>query len=152
MTITIAGIAFDYHDYDARSDVLFLHVGKPSMPAASVLETAEGHTVEYDDDGTVVGLELNGVRAALDSGRDLQLTWPPARRQGGSVAPEWALGFSMGLGGFAGSYAGARLQSRLPETSLRRLLGLIACLVAARYTQVAIQQSSGRAPAHAVST
>jgi uncharacterized membrane protein YfcA len=73
----------------------------------------------------------------------LQLT------HGGSVAPEWALGISMGLGGFAGSYAGARLQSRLPEASLRRLLGLIACVVAARYTQTAIQQSSRQQPAHA---
>ncbi|HMD57563.1 MAG TPA: sulfite exporter TauE/SafE family protein [Solirubrobacteraceae bacterium] len=71
--------------------------------------------------------------------------------QGGSVAPEWILGISMGLGGFAGSYVGARLQSRLPEASLRRLLGLIACLVAARYTQTAIQQSSSRTPTPAVS-
>lgn len=70
---------------------------------------------------------------------------------GGNVAPEWILGISMGLGGFVGSYAGARLQSRLPEASLRRLLGLIACLVAARYTQTAIQQSSGQTPAPAVS-
>jgi uncharacterized membrane protein YfcA len=71
----------------------------------------------------------------------LQLT------HGGSVAPEWALGVTMGVGGFAGSYAGARLQSRLPEASLRRLLGLIACVVAARYTQVAVQ-STPRAPTH----
>ena len=70
--------------------------------------------------------------------------------QGGAIAPEWILGISMGLGGFAGSYAGARLQSRLPEASLRRLLGLVACLVAARYTQTAIQHSS-RTPAPAVS-
>ena len=78
MTVTIAGIAFDHHDYDTRSDVLFLHVGLPS-PAARALETPEGHTVEYDETGAVIGLELNGVRAALDSGRDLQLTWPPTR-------------------------------------------------------------------------
>ncbi len=33
MTITIAGIDFDYQDYDERGDVLFLHVGKPmSLP------------------------------------------------------------------------------------------------------------------------
>ena len=70
--------------------------------------------------------------------------------QGGAIAPEWILGISMGLGGFLGSYAGARLHSRLPEASLRRLLGLIACLVAARYTQTAIQHSS-RTPAPAVS-
>jgi hypothetical protein len=29
MTITIAGIDFDYQDYDQRGDVLFLHVGSP---------------------------------------------------------------------------------------------------------------------------
>jgi hypothetical protein len=50
------------------------------------------------------------------------------------------------------SYAGARPQSRLPETSLRRLLGLIACLLAARYTQTAIQQFSARTPAHVASS
>jgi uncharacterized membrane protein YfcA len=57
------------------------------------------------------------------------------------------LGISIGLGGFVGAYTGARLQSRLPEASLRRLLGLIACLVATRYTQTAIQQPSSRTPA-----
>ena len=67
---------------------------------------------------------------------------------GGNVAPEWGLGLCIGIGGFAGSYLGARLQSRLPEASLRRLLGLIACLTALRYAQSAIQQPSSR-PAHA---
>ena len=54
---------------------------------------------------------------------------------GGAIAPDWALGAFLGAGGFAGSYLGARLQRHLPERSLRRLLGLIACLVAARYIQ-----------------
>jgi uncharacterized membrane protein YfcA len=71
---------------------------------------------------------------------------------GGSVAPEWILGLSMGLGGFLGSYTGARLQRRLPEASLRRLLGLIACLVAVRYTQTATQHSSPDGPSHAASS
>jgi uncharacterized protein len=57
--------------------------------------------------------------------------------QGGAIAPEWVLGAFLGAGGFAGSYCGARLQSRLPERSLRGLLGCIACLVAARYLQLA---------------
>jgi uncharacterized protein len=70
---------------------------------------------------------------------------------GGNVAPEWGLGIAIGLGGFVGSYTGARLQSRLPETSLRRLLGLIACVVAARYMQTGIHQSSARTPAHVTS-
>jgi uncharacterized membrane protein YfcA len=64
---------------------------------------------------------------------------------GGAIAPEWVLGAFLGAGGFAGSYCGARLQSRLPERSLRRLLGVIACLVAARYIQTA-SESTERTP------
>ncbi len=78
MTITIAGIQFDYHDYDERGDVLYLHVGPPAERAARALETSEGHTVEYDEHGAIVGLELMGVRGALARDGELQLTWPPA--------------------------------------------------------------------------
>lgn len=78
MKITIAGIEFDYHDYDERGDVLFLHVGKPKERPAKAFETPEGHTVEYDERGAIVGLELMGVRRAVESGGALQLTWPPA--------------------------------------------------------------------------
>jgi len=78
MTITIAGIDFDYRDYDERSDVLYLHVGPPNGPAAKTLETPEGHTVEYDDHDAIIGLELMGVQAMLDRNEELQLTWPPA--------------------------------------------------------------------------
>jgi uncharacterized membrane protein YfcA len=75
-----------------------------------------------------------------------------ALAQGSAIAPDWILGAWLGAGGFLGSYAGARLQSRLPERALRRLLGLIACLVAARYTQTALQgDSSPPRPAHATS-
>jgi hypothetical protein len=42
MKITIAGIDFDYHDYDERGDVLYLHVGEPKKPAAKAFETPEG--------------------------------------------------------------------------------------------------------------
>jgi uncharacterized protein len=56
---------------------------------------------------------------------------------GGAIAPEWVLGAFLGAGGFTGSYCGARLQGRLPERGLRRLLGCVACLVAARYLQMA---------------
>jgi hypothetical protein len=63
---------------------------------------------------------------------------------GGTIAPQWILGACLGAGGFAGSYCGARLQARLPERSLRRLLGLIACLVAVRYLQQAIPAAHHR--------
>jgi len=73
----------------------------------------------------------------------LQLT------QGGAIAPEWVLGAWIGAGGFAGSYLGARLQRILPETSIRRLLGVIACLVAARYIQQAAPAERRSRPAPA---
>ena len=70
---------------------------------------------------------------------------------GGQIAAEWVLGAWIGAGGFAGSYLGARLQSRLPEASIRRLLGLIACIVAVRYIQTAAGETPAR-PAHATAT
>jgi hypothetical protein len=54
---------------------------------------------------------------------------------GGAIAPQWTLGVFLGAGGFIGSYCGARLQRHMPEKSLRKLLGAIACLVAIRYIQ-----------------
>jgi uncharacterized protein len=68
---------------------------------------------------------------------------------GGTIAPDWALGAFLGAGGFLGSYCGARLQSRLPELALRRLLGTLACVVAARYIQTAATPTQSAAPAHA---
>jgi uncharacterized protein len=68
---------------------------------------------------------------------------------GGAISPDWVLGAFLGAGGFLGSYCGARLQSRLPEQALRRLLGTIACLVAARYIQVGVQ--AGDKPKSALS-
>jgi uncharacterized protein len=62
------------------------------------------------------------------------------------VAPEWTLGVFLGVGGFAGACCGARLQSHLPERSLRRLLGCVACLVAARYLETAATERPARQP------
>jgi uncharacterized protein len=56
----------------------------------------------------------------------------------GDVAPDWTLGIAIGLGGLAGAYLGARLQSRLPETLLRRGLGLLALGLGLRYAVLAI--------------
>lgn len=54
-------------------------------------------------------------------------------RHGGTIAPDWTLGLSMGVGGLAGGYLGARLQPRLPETVIRRGLGIVVLLIAVRY-------------------
>lgn len=87
MTITIAGIDFDYHDYDERGDVPLLHVGQPKKPSAKAFETPEGHTVEYDDRGAVVGLELVGARRAVETRGALQLTWSPAQIAASCLRP-----------------------------------------------------------------
>jgi uncharacterized membrane protein YfcA len=53
----------------------------------------------------------------------------------GPVAPNWPTGIALGIGGLAGGYTGARIQSRLPDTLIRRILGILAVAVAARYLQ-----------------
>jgi uncharacterized membrane protein YfcA len=62
--------------------------------------------------------------------------------QGGVVGPDWVLGAFLGAGGFVGSYAGARLQRRLPELAIRRLLGVVACAIAVRYVVEAATTSA----------
>jgi uncharacterized protein len=56
----------------------------------------------------------------------------------GSVAPDWPTGIALGVGGLAGAYAGARLQSRLPDTAIRRLVGAVVVAIGARYLWVAV--------------
>ena len=51
----------------------------------------------------------------------------------GPVAPDWPTGIALGAGGLMGSYAGARLQSRLPEVLIRRLVGILVVAIACRY-------------------
>ncbi len=56
----------------------------------------------------------------------------------GDVAPDWTLGIGMGIGGLAGAYLGARLQTRLPEELLRRGLGVLALALGLRYAVLAL--------------
>jgi uncharacterized membrane protein YfcA len=51
----------------------------------------------------------------------------------GTIAPDWPTGFALGAGGLAGAYAGARLQSRLPEAFIRRLVAIAVIAIGARY-------------------
>jgi uncharacterized membrane protein YfcA len=51
----------------------------------------------------------------------------------GSVAPDWDTGVALGIGGLAGSYTGARLQARLPDALIRRLVGVLVIAIGARY-------------------
>ena len=51
----------------------------------------------------------------------------------GPIAPDWRTGIALGIGGLAGGYAGARLQSRLPELLIRRLVGVLVVAISVRY-------------------
>ena len=51
----------------------------------------------------------------------------------GSVAPDWPTGIALGAGGLAGAYTGARIQSRLPDALIRRLVGVLVLAIGARY-------------------
>ena len=51
----------------------------------------------------------------------------------GPVAPAWSTGVALGIGGLAGGYTGARIQSRLPDALIRRVMGLLVIAIGARY-------------------
>jgi uncharacterized protein len=53
--------------------------------------------------------------------------------QHGSVAPDWPTGVALGVGGLAGAYTGARIQSRLPDVLIRRLVGILVVAIGTRY-------------------
>lgn len=51
----------------------------------------------------------------------------------GAVAPDWPTGIALGAGGLAGGYVGARIQSRLPDAVIRRLVGILVMVIGVRY-------------------
>ncbi len=51
----------------------------------------------------------------------------------GSVAPDWPTGVALGIGGLAGAYFGARIQGRLPDVLIRRVVGVLVMIIGARY-------------------
>ena len=75
MAVTIDGIEFDSHDYDDRGDVLYLSIGEPQVPAETDT-TPEGHAVDFDADGNVIGMVLVSVRWLMDRDGELRITWP----------------------------------------------------------------------------
>jgi uncharacterized protein YuzE len=75
VNITIGPLSFDHADYDADSDVLYLHIGEPEQGEGE--ETPEGHVVRYAP-GTsrVVGLTILGARQVLERDGGLVVTVP----------------------------------------------------------------------------
>jgi uncharacterized protein YuzE len=88
--IKIGPITFDHADYDAESDVLYLHVGEPRKAEGE--ETPEGHVLRYAP-GTqeIVGLTVLGPRRILDRDGNLTVTIPePVEASAEDLAPALA--------------------------------------------------------------
>ena len=70
----------------------------------------------------------------------------------GPVSPDWPTGVALGIGGLAGAYAGARIQRRLPDVLIRRVMGVLVIAIGARYLwggpglTPGFPASSGQAP------
>lgn len=86
MTVTIAGIAFDEHEYDERGDVLYLSIGAPRQPHRTIA-TPEGHAIDYDESGAVIGMVLVNVRRLLARDGMLTLTVPPEHVTAAAIEP-----------------------------------------------------------------
>jgi uncharacterized protein YuzE len=90
VNIKIGPVTFDHADYDADSDVLYLHVGEPQ--AAEGEETPEGHVLRYAP-GTqsIIGLTVVGARRLLDRDGNLTVTIPePIEASADDLAPALA--------------------------------------------------------------
>jgi uncharacterized protein YuzE len=85
MSIKIDGIEFDNHEYDDRGDVLYLSIGEPRVPAETDA-TPEGHAVDFDADGNVIGMVLVNVRWLMDRDGELRITWPDGHVSHGAPA------------------------------------------------------------------
>jgi uncharacterized membrane protein YfcA len=73
------------------------------------------------------------VRHVGGEGRLLRAARGHGLRRGHPIASDWLLGLTLGLGGLAGTYAGARLQRHVPERLIRGALGVLVTLLALKY-------------------
>lgn len=86
MNVTIAGTTFDQHEYDERGDVLYLSTGAPRVPARTIA-TPEGHAMDYDESGAVIGMVLVNARFLLARDGAVTVTIPPDRVVAAQLAP-----------------------------------------------------------------
>lgn len=75
MTVTIGSLTFDHASYDARGDVLYLHLGD-SQEAAGSEETPEGHVLRFDAGGEVIGLTIINAKWLLERDHAINVTVP----------------------------------------------------------------------------
>jgi uncharacterized protein YuzE len=87
MSITIAATTFERHHYDQRGDVLYLSVADYEGPPAKAFSTPEGHNIEYDAAGRVIGMTLVNVRFLLERDGELTLSLPQEHLAAEALAP-----------------------------------------------------------------
>jgi len=75
---TIGGIEFDRVVYDAKGDVLYLHVGEPRS-AVDFDESPEGHHVRFGPNGELVGITILNARLILEEDGKIVVTLPDRR-------------------------------------------------------------------------
>ena len=124
------------------------HVRPIPAPALAVLATAVGCV------GGIYGIGGGSILAPalIGSGRKPSEVAPAALaatfvtsvagvitftilslHQNTSIAPDWPTGIALGAGGLAGGYTGARIQSRMPDVLIRRLVGFLVIAIGAYY-------------------
>ena len=88
--ITIGTVTFDHADYDAESDVLYLHVGEPQVAEGE--STPEGHCLRFAPGTTrIVGLTVLSPRRILERDGALTVTIPhPVQASAEDLAPGFA--------------------------------------------------------------
>jgi uncharacterized protein YuzE len=86
MSVTVAGTSFEQHHYDERGDVLYLRVAQYEGSPASAFSTPEGHNIEYDAGGRVVGMTLVNVAWLLQRDGELTITMPAGHVSAGDLA------------------------------------------------------------------
>jgi uncharacterized protein YuzE len=86
MNLTIAGTTFDQHEYDRLGDVLYLTAGDPRV-ATRTIATPEGHAVDYDESGAIIGMMLVNARFLIERDGALTVTLPPGRVLAAQLEP-----------------------------------------------------------------
>lgn len=79
---------FDSVEDDADTNVLYLSVGEPCMPAES-FGTPEGPNMRYDETGAVIAIMIVNAKWLLERDGDIKLTIP-SRVPAADLAPALA--------------------------------------------------------------
>ncbi len=75
MKVSVGPYTFDNVSHDAEADVLYLHVGDPSM-AVDFDESPEGHALRFDTDRNLVGVTILNAKLLIERDAGITITVP----------------------------------------------------------------------------